>query len=551
MSTTMETFEPQRAAPVGETEQVISPATPAEVAEEIVASVARASALVNFGAPDFGPVLASAQIPTSLKDRAGATMAHVGFSIAQGRLAFTLFHNERNFPFPFVDDPSLRALAAENGAEKLRAEFKRALEQLKASLFDNLVYVEKRTLDAARAEQALSATVTRLRQHLPVWLNAIRPKNDREDRAKTALAERVSQLPWADRSRWAEVEREGLLIELECRALYDGLVSTAPEAHSLGTAAVSEAIPDEVKEALGPILERWPALARSAAKVEETLPNIFTEPDPQIGRSFAETLVEMVAQGRIREAHEIERLFNTLGDPKQFRQMPEFSHTTMLANALLETRPVLALDLMRAAQDGRDYPLAHVYGGDGPDAIPMGSSQPHAHALANGLWPVGDMGAGISLERGLQMVARDVLKPSVLPPYGIQKGRCSPAAVAFSRLFGEPIRYERAYGIKTGEDLVKALEHQGRRGLAMSNVMVASPDLPRSPRNLHFPRFFDFDPKTRTVAVQIWIHTDSDLQYHRYIRVHVDSLSFPDFNPDRRPSIYYTPAPSIDGFITP
>jgi hypothetical protein len=112
-------------------------------------------------------------------------------------------------------------------------------------------------------------------------------------------------------------------------------------------------------------------------------------------------------------------------------------------------------------------------------------------------------------------------------------------AVGLSKLTGQDVRYGYAFNLKTGADLVEALRSQKGEGLAFGDIEA---NLGTGMTHLHFPVFYDYDAKTKTVAVQEWMRGER--------RVPVDQIQFQTVG-NARPSLFYRPDPGMDRFLTP
>ncbi|MBK7861697.1 MAG: hypothetical protein IPJ65_24395 [Archangiaceae bacterium] len=102
------------------------------------------------------------------------------------------------------------------------------------------------------------------------------------------------------------------------------------------------------------------------------------------------------------------------------------------------------------------------------------------------------------------------------------------------------MRYAYAFNLKTGDDLVAALETQGGEGLSMADVEFTDRSGKRT--FCHFPTFSDYDPATRTVALQDFSKAPR--------RVSVEGLRFSEKG-DTRPALYYRAHPGMERFLTP
>jgi hypothetical protein len=165
--------------------------------------------------------------------------------------------------------------------------------------------------------------------------------------------------------------------------------------------------------------------------------------------------------------------------------------------------------------------------------LPVDGAENYAH---EGLPP-----AELGYERGLLRAIRDELAPypNELPSDRFARN-ADPVAVGLGKLLNQEVRYGYAHKLKTGDDLVKAVESQGIEGLAFGDLKVHVSNGSGESRllALHFPVFYDYDPKTRTLAYQEWTHGER--------RVPVDAIENIE-----EASLYYRPSAGLAPFLTP
>jgi S-formylglutathione hydrolase FrmB len=187
-----------------------------------------------------------------------------------------------------------------------------------------------------------------------------------------------------------------------------------------------------------------------------------------------------------------------------------YSHTVNSATSIVFDPPGLILDLIEAAKGQKFIEFSKAYEGDGGSKALTWNDRSRGDFQA-GFGPVDQAWSGdsalpsspLGYERAFLRLVRDTLgaHPDSLPKDRF--GRlCGPIAVAMTKLLGKEVQYGYLYNLKTGEDLVGALATQGSFGLSLAEAWVRVGDRPT--KHLHFPRFSDFDPVTRTVEMQEW-----------------------------------------------
>jgi hypothetical protein len=285
------------------------------------------------------------------------------------------------------------------------------------------------------------------------------------------------------------------------------------------------------------LFQELPPIKSALMELITARPEVFKE-DAIGGGRFAEQLLEHVRGGFVTSqdlpglVQFLQRIKNKVFEWK----MSGFSHSGCASMLTALNHPGLILRLIEAARRGQPFPLPSLYPGDGPATL-----RP-TEDLANGFRRAFSTswlpGATLSYERGFLRAIVEELKPSVLPP-DRPAARCDPVAVALSRLTGTDVRYGWAFKLKTGKDLIEALESQQGEGIAMADVRIAIPN--QGSMHLHFPVFHSYDPASRTVVME-------DFSFPGR-RLPVEGLTFPD-DRDLRPAIYYRPHPGIEKFLT-
>jgi hypothetical protein len=350
-------------------------------------------------------------------------------------------------------------------------------------------------------------------------LGAATPETVHAAEAKIALVERKIETLLAEQRRFAEQQF--------------GALPPVPVERSNALASLGA----QDAAALAEVAAFDPAIASSLNLLASARPEVFAEVDSITHQRFSDQLRDFTREHLTRADVRGFAEFLKRVALRQFDwRRGGYSHTVTSAMNTVFNHPGLILELIAASRENRTIPVKSVFEHDG----------------ATGLRPTGDLKAGfqpvesvdtlpaaeLGYERGFLRALRDELSPKWTPPNRFG-GTCDPIAVALSKLTGQSLRYGYAWNIRTGADLVEALATQNGEGLAFGEVGVTYAGKTKS---IHFPVFYDFDPKTRTVAMQEWTRSER--------RLKVDELSFATKG-EARPAIYYRETDAINRFLTP
>ena len=110
-----------------------------------------------------------------------------------------------------------------------------------------------------------------------------------------------------------------------------------------------------------------------------------------------------------------------------------------------------------------------------------------------------------------------------------------PVAEGLAKVRGREVQYGYAFAIKSGRDLEEALLTQGTEGLAMADTKISYAGAPFV--SVHFPVFYGYDAKTRTVLMQEWSRGP--------VRMNLDDLKLDEV------SLYFEPHKDLERFLTP
>lgn len=399
--------------------------------------------------------------------------------------------------------------------------------------------------EAAKLEQRIGALQSQLEQRLPFerWLG---PKVTDHTRWVLGKAQHEA----------SEIKRQHLpahALEARLDALdreLEGIRSNVAQVEGwrLGSPPVLphdpralESLSPETIAQLKHVSGLGPGVAEAMYRLVTARPHLFKGADSVTRLPFAKQLSDFVTDGLLTQADlpGFVEFLNRIAERRFEWRRDGYSHTVMSTMNAVFNHPGVVLDLIRSAREQEPFPVGTVYEGDGASELrPLGDLQAGFRPVE----PVDDLPpARLGYERGLLRGLRDVLapNPSSLPPGRFAK-LCDPIAVALSKLLGQEVRYGYAYKLVTGEDLVAALDSQHGEGLTFGDVDVKIPGSGWVP--LHFPVFYDYDPATRTVALQEYTRGER--------RVSIDGLEFATKG-ERRPAMFYRPDPGLEPFLTP
>ncbi|MBK7864785.1 MAG: prolyl oligopeptidase family serine peptidase [Archangiaceae bacterium] len=306
-----------------------------------------------------------------------------------------------------------------------------------------------------------------------------------------------------------------------------------------------EVLSDFDRKELESAISKVPGLREPLLKLATLRPKVFEETDPLTTVRFSELLNFFVNSETYREtdAPGLAEFVDRMAVRRFDWRRGGYSHSVCTAMNTVYNHPGLILDLVMAARSDEHYPVSAVHDKDGARSLrPLGDLQAGFSEVEKTGWGKDTLPpAQLGYERGLLRAIVDELasEPKNLPPERFAS-LCDPVAVGLSKLIGQEVRYGYAFNIKTGDDLVAAVKSQGDDGLAFADIEISSPE--HGPVHLHFPVFYDYDEKTRTVAMQEWQRGER--------RISVDGLKFADKG-DARPAIFYRPHPDLERFLTP
>jgi hypothetical protein len=305
-----------------------------------------------------------------------------------------------------------------------------------------------------------------------------------------------------------------------------------------------ERLPAPSRQALAAVLEAVPQARPALELLATARPEVLTRVDPVTGKRLAEQLGDFVRAGVLLpdEAPGLAEFIRRIAVRRFDWRAAGFNPSVTSSMNTLFNHPGLILDLVAAARADRSHPVSAVYEGDG--TAELGPRTGAAADFKAGFRQVGTSnqlpGSALGYERGFLRAVQMDLAPD---GRSLPRDRLSPlhdsVAVGVSKLTGQEVRYGHAFNLKTGQDLVDALQTQKGEGLAFGEIGA---DLGSGMMRLSFPVFYDFDPQTRTVAMQEWTRSER--------RIPVDAIRF-DTCGNGRPSVFYRPDPGVDRFLTP
>lgn len=345
----------------------------------------------------------------------------------------------------------------------------------------------------------------------------------------------------------AAVKKLAVEMKGDAQAIRDGLAAigrgtlgTRPVTPTADPKSIGKLKP-KIRADVQAVIQRVPETKAALELLATMRPEVFSSVDPLTKKPFAAALVTFVdTQLRRGEAAGLAEFIRRVAVRRYDWRQGGYSHSVTTAMTSVFNQPGLILELISATRDLRSIPVKGVFEGDGARSI---EPSPDFDAGFNFAPKTSrHSAADLGYERAFLRLIRD---EDQLAPNASKLPRdrfariCDPVAVGLSKVLGTEIRYAYAYKLVTGEDLAEAIETQGGAGLTFGDVTAT---IRGQTAQLHFPVFYDYDPKTRTVALQEWRMGEQ--------RISIDDIHFPT-NVKARPAIYYRPTPAMDKFLTP
>ncbi len=316
--------------------------------------------------------------------------------------------------------------------------------------------------------------------------------------------------------------------------------STPPPVRALPGAI--EKLPGDVQADLKAAIAEVPELANPLAKLATIRPSVFVGVDEITGVSFAKQLRTFVKSGVFnpdKESRGIAEFIDRMAERRYDWRRGGFSNAVTATMNTIFNHPGIVLNLTTASREGETLEFPTFYAGDPATRVrPMGDLKAAFSRVDETDSDMGGLpGAELGYERAILRIVRDVLCPpkSSMPDHRAFGQRTNmPVAEGLAKLRGREVLYGYAMKIKTGDDLVKAVQSQGKEGLAMSDMKLGYNG---QLVGIHFPVFYDYDEKTRTIEMQHWGAGAT--------RLKVDGLQLDDVG------VYYEPTAGMQEFLTP
>ncbi|HEY4220478.1 MAG TPA: hypothetical protein VGO62_04030, partial [Myxococcota bacterium] len=303
-----------------------------------------------------------------------------------------------------------------------------------------------------------------------------------------------------------------------------------------------EKLPPDVQQHLRAAIRAVPELAQGIAKLATVRPAVFLGEDDITGLNFAAQLHAFVGSDQFsakKDARGLGEMLDRMAERRYDWRRGGFSNAVTATMNTIFNHPGIVLSLTSASRRDETLQFPTFYPGDPATRLrPMGDLQSAFSRVDQTDSDMGHLpGAELGYERAILRIVRDVLCPpadSMPDTRAFGQRTNMPVAEGLAKLRGREVLYGYAMNIKTGDDLVAAVQSQGKEGLAMSDMKLGYNGKLES---VHFPVFYDYDDKTRTIEMQHWGAGP--------VRLKVDGLQLDDVG------VYYEPTQGMAPFLTP
>lgn len=500
--------------------------------------------LVDIGADDpyfvddnlaFGRALADAKVPHELKVYGGDTdKKHNWDTWATLFPSWIAFHQET---FGKAGDVKLKGVVDLTAdVTKERGEARAKLEKELAGRIDTMARQIPSLTSDDRAHEVISYSESKRYVHRPLaalqeGIDGVkRDLQTLEGKPLHVLEARVGPL-------------EGRVSELQMRLERgrSSLIGVTPAPVQAAPGAL-EKLPGNVLADLKAAMSAVPELAKPLAKLATVRPGVFIGNDDMTGVNFAKQLREFVTSDVFdakKDSRGMAEFIERMAERRYDWRRGGFSNAVTATMNTIFNHPGIVLTLTTASRRDQALEFPAFYAGDPATKLrPMGDFKAAFSNVSGtdssfGHLPSADLG----YERAILRMVRDELCPpkdSMPDTRAFGQRTNMPVAEGLAKLRGREVLYGYAMKIKTGQDLVDAVLSQGKEGLAMSDMKLGYNG---KLQGLHFPVFYDYDPKTRTIEMQHWGAGP--------VRLKIDGLQLDDVG------VYFENTPGMQKFLTP